>query len=137
MLIATVASASNKVSVFSNQTVKGVKKSCQLSWVSLVGGNKGCGCKRQMIQEIGELSNVIIFFDVARGLTQGVCCNRLNRRGDKFCITPVKELAIMSVFELDRELGLSHANDKSGVCIVFGARVYALHAVADVKHISR
>jgi hypothetical protein len=58
-------------------------------------------------------------------------------RGDKFCITPLNELAIMSVFELNRELGLSHANDKSGVCIVFGARVYALHVIADAKQISR
>jgi hypothetical protein len=66
VLVVTVSSDSNKVGVFSNRLVRGVKKSCHLSWVSVVGGDEGCCSKRQVIQDIGELFNVIVFSDVDR-----------------------------------------------------------------------
>ena len=112
VLVVTVSSDSNKVGVFLDQTVKGVEKSQHLSWVSMVGGDEGCRGKRQVIQEIGELLNVIIFSNVDRGWIHAVCCiscNRFDRGADEFSITPVDELAVMSVVKLDIKPSLSHA----------------------------
>jgi hypothetical protein len=89
-----------------------------------------------MIQEICELSNVIVF-DGVIGWTRSVCCNGLDGRNNKFGISPVDELAVMAVLKLDIESSLSQANDTGGVRIVLGARVDAFHAITDAENISR